>query len=683
LNQTNNTITLDIDGMTCTACAVRIERVLNKNNEVEKANVNFPLKQAEIESSETIDIEDLIQEIYKAGYSAKVHIGEEEKETKHTKFLIPTISLLLTIGVSTLMSRGYETPANLLGLLIIIFFGHKFHFSSFKNIKNLNFNMDSLISIGSLSSAIVSFLPLSEGVSFIDTGGYIISFLLIGKTVEEISIQKSISISDAINKSIPKKVRSVRDGEEIFLDNEAISIGELIKILPGEMIPIDGEIIEGSTIIDESIVTGESIPIEKNPGDHTMSGSINLSNSILIEVNKVADDSTFHQIAKMVKEAQFSKPLIQNSIDNLTALFVPGIIFVAFLTFISRFFFLEEDLIYAISVGISVLVVACPCALGLATPLVLYKSSILANTNGIVFKGYDILERLNQINALVFDKTGTLTTGIFKIKKISYSPNLSREQVLSYTASIEQYSNHPIARSILLEAEELGVPIHQAKDILETPGKGIEGSVLNKKIQIIKYLNLESIETTLQISIGEEKFLIELEEELNTEGYVVEDLSSKFKLSILSGDNDIKTGEFAKLLKIDDAIGDLSPKDKVKKIIDLQKNFKIAYVGDGVNDAPSLKQADVGIATSSSTEFARSAGDIVLLSGDLNKINTIFTISKNSFKRIKQNLFFAFIYNISMIPMATLGKIEPKYAAIAMALSSISVVLNSIREIKT
>jgi Cu+-exporting ATPase len=384
----------------------------------------------------------------------------------------------------------------------------------------------------------------------------------------------------------------------------------------------------------------------------------------------------------MVKEAQFSKPLIQNSIDNLTALFVPGIIFIAFLTFLSRFFFLEEDLIYAISVGISVLVIACPCALGLATPLVLYKSSILANSNGIIFKGYDILERLNQINALVFDKTGTLTTGIFKIKNISQSPNLSRDQVLSYTASLEQYSNHPIARSILLEAEELGVPIHQAKDILETPGKGIEGSVSNKKIEIIKYINLESIETTLQISIGEEKFLIELEEELNTESYVVEDLSSKFKLSILSGDNDIKTGEFAKLLEIDDAIGDLSPEGKLKKIIDLQKSFKIAYVGDGVNDAPSLKQADVGIATSSSTEFARSAGDIILLSGDLNKINTIFTISKNSFKRIKQNLFFALIYNISMIPMATLGKIEPKYAAIAMALSSISVVLNSIREIK-
>ena len=682
MNQTNNSITLDIDGMTCTACAARIERVLNKANEVSRASVNFPLKQAEIESSDKVDIEGLIQDIYKAGYSAKVHIDEEEERSNYPKFLIPTISLLLTIGVSNLMSRGYESQANLLGLMIIIVFGRKFHFSSFKNIKNLNFNMDSLISIGSLSSAIVSFLPLSEGVSFIDTGGYIVSFLLIGKTVEEISIQKSISISDAINKSIPKKVRIVKDGVDTFLDNEAISIGELVKILPGEMIPIDGEIIEGNTIIDESIVTGESIPIEKKPGDQAVSGSINLSNSILIEVNKLNSDSTFNQIAKMVKEAQFSKPLIQNSIDKVTTFFVPGIIILAFLTFATRFFLLDEDLIYAISVGISVLVIACPCALGLATPLVLYRTSILANSNGIIFKGYDTLERLNQINALVFDKTGTLTTGIFKIKNISHSPNYSRDRVISFAASLEQYSNHPVARSILLEAEELGVPVHQATNILETPGKGIEGSVQSKKVEIIKSFNLESIETTLQISIDNEKFIMELEEELNTESYVIEDLSSRFKLSILSGDNDIKTGEFAKLLEIDDAIGDLSPEDKLKKIIDLQKSFKIAYVGDGINDAPSLKQADVGIATSSSTEFARSAGDIILLSGDLNKINTIFTISENSFKRMKQNIFFALIYNISMIPMATLGKVEPKYAALAMALSSISVVLNSIRKIK-
>ena len=385
----------------------------------------------------------------------------------------------------------------------------------------------------------------------------------------------------------------------------------------------------------------------------------------------------------MVKKAQFSKPLIQNLVDKITTVFVPGIILLASITFLTRFYFLDEDIIRALSTAISVLVIACPCALGLATPLVLYKTSILANSNGIIFKGYDILERLNKINALVFDKTGTLTTGIFRIKEISYSTHYTREQVLSLVASVEQYSNHPIARSILLEAEESGVEVHEAVDVVETPGEGIEGIVLGKKIKISKSLNLEDVETKLIILINEEEVLIDLEEELNAESYVVEDLSSRFKLSILSGDNDIKTGEFAKLLDIDDAIGNLSPEDKLKKITDLQKSFNIAYVGDGINDAPSLKQADVGIATSSSTQFARSAGDIILLKGSLDKINTIFTISENSFKRIKQNLFLALIYNISMIPIAVSGSIQPRYAALAMALSSISVVLNSTRVIKT
>ena len=528
-----------------------------------------------------------------------------------------------------------------------------------------------------------SIIRLNLIESFIDTGGYIISFLLIGKTVEEVSIQKSISIADAIKKSVPKRIRVIRDNQEKFEDTEQVSIGDFVKVLPGEIVPIDGEVTEGETLVDESIVTGESTPIEKKNGNQVLSGSINLSNHIIIKINKIDSESTFNQIAEMVKKAQFSKPLIQNLIDKITAIFVPGIILLSLVTFLARFYLLDDNIIRALSVAISVLVIACPCALGLATPLVLYKSSTLANSNGIIFKGYDILERLNAINALVFDKTGTLTTGIFRIKDISHSAHHTREQILSFVASVEQYSNHPIARSILLEAEESGVEVYEAINVIETPGLGIEGLVSGKQVKVTKSLNLESVETTLTVLIDNEEVLIELEEELNTESYVVEDLSSRFKLSILSGDNDIKTGEFAKLLEIDDAIGNLSPEDKLKKITDLQKSFNIAYVGDGINDAPSLKQADVGIATSSSTQFARSAGDIILLRGDLNKINTIFAISENSFKRIKQNLFLALIYNISMIPTAVLGSIEPRYAALAMALSSISVVLNSTRKIKT
>ena len=683
MSQSNNSLVLDVEGMTCSACAARIERILNNKPEIDGASVNFPLKQAEIKLKADIDIDIVIDDIFKAGYKAKIHKEDKIEEKGYVKFLIPSLALALTLSIGPLINLGLTIQANLIGLFVILFLGRKFHISSIRNLKNLNFTMDSLISIGSLSSAIASLLPLEEANSFMDTGGYIISFLLIGKTIEEISIEKSVSVAEALKKNIPSKVR-VFEGESYKLvnSNQVLS-GNTFEVLPGDTIPLDGEILTGDTVVDESIITGESTPTPKQSGDTVLSGSINLSNTIKIKVTRTQADSTFNQIAEMVKKAQFSKPLIQNSIDKITSFFVPVIMLISFFTLLGRTFLLEEDFVYSLSAAISVLVIACPCALGLATPLVLYRSSIVANSNGIIFKGYDVLERLNNINALVFDKTGTLTTGIFKIKKIHNQKKYSDEEILSFLASVEQYSKHPIGRSILLQAEEAGVPINQAKNIVETPGVGIEGLVGESVVKIAKSRNSRGVNTNIDVSINELDMEIELEEKLNAENYTVEDLSSKFKLSILSGDNEIKTSEFAKLLDIEDAIGGLSPEEKQRKIIDLQENFKIAYVGDGINDAPSLKQADVGIATSSSTEFTRSAGDIVLLKGDLNKLKTIFTISEHSFKRIQQNLFFALIYNVSMIPLATLGRIEPRYAAIAMALSSISVVVNSTRKIKT
>ena len=477
MNQSSNSIVLDVEGMTCSACAARIERVLNNKPEIDGASVNFPLKQAEIKLNADIDIDIVIDDIFKAGYKAKIHKEERTDEKGYVKFLIPSLALALTLSIGPLINFGLNIQANLIGLFVILFLGRKFHISSIRNLKNLNFTMDSLISIGSLSSAIASLLPLEEANSFMDTGGYIISFLLIGKTIEEISIEKSVSVAEALKKNIPSKVR-VFEGERYKLvnSNQVLS-GNTFEVLPGDTIPLDGEILTGDTVVDESIITGESTPTPKQSGDTVLSGSINLSNTIKIKVTRTQADSTFNQIAEMVKKAQFSKPLIQNSIDKITSFFVPVIMLISFFTLLGRTFLLEEDFVYSLSAAISVLVIACPCALGLATPLVLYRSSIVANSNGIIFKGYDVLERLNNINALVFDKTGTLTTGIFKIKKIHNQKKYSDEEILSFLASVEQYSKHPIGRSILLQAEEAGVPINQAKNIVETPGVGIEGVV--------------------------------------------------------------------------------------------------------------------------------------------------------------------------------------------------------------
>ena len=682
MSQNKEIVTLDIEGMTCAACAVRIEKVIQKNTPESIVNVSFPLKTAEIELDTSNNINELIAKIEKIGYKAKVHEEVEEGSKPYTKFILPLFSLIASRGISLLIDAGYELAGNILGVLIVLLLGRKFHLSSINNLIRFQFNMDTLISLGSLSAIVITFLPLESAPSFIDTGAYIVSFVLIGKTIEEISIKKTISVTEAIEKNYPKKIRVINGSSETYRDISLVEIGDVIRVNPGELIPLDGVLEEGTTLVDESVVTGESIPLNKEAGSELISGSINLISPISLKVSAISNKSTFSQIVSMVKQAQLSKPSIQKTIDGVTGIFVPVVLLISFVTFLLRFLVLEQNLLDSLSSGIAVLVIACPCALGLATPLVLYKSVALANSEGIIFKNYDVLERLNKINALIFDKTGTLTTGVLKIKLKEKSKTYAENEILSLIASVERYSNHPIAKSILLEAENRDVPLYDASKVVEIAGEGISGIVNKKNITIKKNLDPGNNSSSLTVEIDNESIQIDLEEELNADSLLIEDLSSRFKLAILSGDTDIKTGQFAELLEIEDAIGNLTPSDKKKKIESLQKNFNIAYVGDGINDAPSLKQANIGIAAGTSTEIARSAGDIILLKGGVEKINTIFSIAKDSFSRIKQNLFFAFIYNAAMIPVAIAGKISPRYAAIAMALSSISVVLNSSRRIK-
>lgn len=682
MSQNKEIVTLDIEGMTCAACAVRIEKVIQKNTPESIVNVSFPLKTAELELDTSKNINELIAKIEKIGYKAKVHEEVEEDSKPYTKFILPLFSLIASRGISLLIDAGYELAGNILGVLIVLLLGRKFHLSSINNLIRFQFNMDTLISLGSLSSIVITFLPLESAPSFIDTGAYIISFVLIGKTIEEISIKKTISVTEAIEKNYPKKIRLIDGSSETYRDISLVEIGDVIRVNPGELIPLDGVLEEGTTLVDESVVTGESIPLNKEAGSELISGSINLISPISLKVSAISNKSTFSQIVSMVKQAQLSKPSIQKTIDGVTGIFVPVVLLISFVTFLLRFLVLEQNLLDSLSSGIAVLVIACPCALGLATPLVLYKSVALANSEGIIFKNYDVLERLNKINALIFDKTGTLTTGVLKIKIKETSKTYTENEILSLIASVERYSNHPIAKSILLEAENKDIPLYDASKVVEIAGEGISGIVNKKNITIKKNLDPGNNSSSLTVEIDNESIQIDLEEELNADSLLIEDLSSRFKLAILSGDSDIKTGQFAELLEIEDAIGNLTPSDKKKKIESLQKNFNIAYVGDGINDAPSLKQANIGIAAGTSTEIARSAGDIILLKGGVEKINTIFSIAKDSFSRIKQNLFFAFIYNAAMIPVAIAGKISPRYAAIAMALSSISVVLNSSRRIK-
>jgi Cu+-exporting ATPase len=679
LSQVKNTLTLDLEGMTCAACAARIERVISKNESIDSVSVNFPLKKAVIKYQQNINIDELIQKISSIGYSADISTPKEEVKVSYKNtFLIPFISLVLSAGIS----RGFNTDNSIisyfLGFIVIFIFGRRFHISALKKIKHLEFNMDTLISLGSLSSVVVSLLPSSNSDMFLDAGAYIVSFVLFGKAVEEISIKDSVNVSEAIKNSRPQNAKVLSEESIVITKVSDLKTGDLIGISPGEIIPIDGVIKTGNSSTNEDFLTGESRPIDKSVGDTVLAGSINLDGYLEVEVKEGAV-STYDFIEALILEAQSTTPAIQKSLDKITQFFVPSILILSLFTFVYRYSILEIDLIRSLEIAISVLVIACPCALGLATPIILYKASSLAYSDGYIFKNFDKLQNIKQLKKIIFDKTGTLTSGIFNITKIDTSnSNLSEESVLSFVASIEIKSNHPVAKSLVLEAEKRELPLFVSNEVREDIGSGIRGIV--DGIQVI-VKRKKGVENILEVSIGDENVFIVLEEDLTINDSLLKKIKKDYDISILSGDNLEKVETLAKKIGIDHALGDQTPEDKLKYVKRMQESEGVIFIGDGINDSPSLQQADVSITTSVSSQIAQASSDVVIQKGGLEKILNIRNLATKSSKRVRQNLFLAFIYNTLMIPVAVSGNISPKLGALAMALSSISVVINSSRKL--
>jgi len=681
LSNEKNPITLSIEGMTCAACAARIEKVLEKEDSIKNVVVNFPLKKAVIELNKTIDTNKIIEKIKSIGYSAVMFEENIVPKAQKTKFIIPVISLLLTVLLKPFfIENGLTIQAISVAILVIFVFGHKFHISAAKNLMNFNFNMDTLISIGSLSSFIFAVISTKQPLMFLETGGYIISFILIGKTIEEASIKSSIEMSEALLGLIPKDVRVF--GEKTVMKNiEDVSRDEEIVVLPGEIIPLDGLVQSGKSTVDESIITGESLPVDKKKESQVVAGTVNLTGELKIKVSKISGETTFNVIEDMIFKAQTTKPSVQRNVDRITQFFVPLVLIVSFITFLVRLTIFNQEAFLALKIAISILVIACPCALGLAIPIVLFRSASISNEKGFIFKNFDYLQKLTKVTSIIFDKTGTITTGIFKIKNIASDNGGDVDSVLQYMASLEQKSNHPIAKSILLEAEEKNISLFDVKDFNEKEGIGVEGEVNNKKVSIEKSSTEDSSLTILDVKISDKLFFVELDEEIRINSEFLNKLSRNYNISILSGDNSKKVEDFGKALGISESIGNQRPEDKVEYVKKIQKNNVVAFVGDGINDSPALKQADVGIASSHSTQIAQSAGDIVIHKGGISKIVEIIKLAKKSQNRINQNLFLAFIYNTAMIPIAITGNISPNMAALAMAASSISVVINSSRNL--
>ena len=690
LSSQNNTLNFEIEGMTCAACAARIERVISKQEDVLDVSVSFPLKSAivDIKNNDGFDVDNLIKKVNTIGYKAREADSLSSGSKVRFKFLIPLFSLFLTYILRFTFEAGLDILSYAIGSFVILILGRNFHISAFKKIKFLDFNMDTLISIGSLSALIISLLPstvlgsdlsITNNKMFLDTGAFIVSFILIGKAIEDKVIEESVNESESIKSRMPKTLIMERGGEHLEVPIKEVTIGDLFKVSPGEIIPVDGVVLEGSTTVDESLLTGESIPLVKNPGDLVVGGSINLDGAIKVSVQESYQKSTYNIIEELIRTAQATKPEIQKSLDKVTQYFVPVVLFISLLTFLFRFFISDFTLLDALKNSIAVLVIACPCALGLATPIVLLKTATLSKKQGYLFKNFDILQKFGDINTLIFDKTGTLSSGIFKISKIDNNTSLTENTILQIIASLENYSQHPIARSIVYEAELRDLKLLKADNVKEVPGLGIQGIVDEKKVLIEK--NEDSNESSIIVKIDEQKIDLYLEEEVSVSSNFLNILKNEKEIIILSGDKEVNVEKFAKSIGVDKYHSNKSQEEKLDFINNKQLEEKIIYVGDGVNDSPSIKQADIGITTSSSSQIAQVAGDILIHKGGLDTISEIFKLSKKSKSRIYQNLFLAFVYNTSMIPLAVSGVITPNLAALAMALSSISVVLNSSRKL--
>ena len=680
-------ITLDIDGMTCAACAARIERILSKNKNVLDASVSFPLKSAIVDvADENNNLEEIIKSVNKIGYKAKEASDEVIDKKIKLKLFLPITSLIMTLSLRYLFEAEFDTAAYIVGFIVVLFLGRNFHISAYKKIKNLDFNMDTLISLGSLSSLLISILPAElvssagENKMFLDTGAFIISFLLIGKSIEDRVIEESVRTSESIKSRMPKTLIVKRNDEKVEIHTKDVQTKDVFIVLAGEIIPVDGKVIKGETTVDESLLTGESIPLPKNIGDAVVGGSINLQGSLEVEVKESYQKSTYNIIEDLIRKAQGTKPEIQKSLDKITQFFVPSVLFISLITFIYRYFIQDIVLIEALKNSIAVLVIACPCALGLATPIVLFKTATKSKAGGFLFKNFDILQKFGDINTLIFDKTGTLSSGIFKITNIEMPDEIISEEIfLQWVASVENFSQHPIAKSIVYQSEIREITLLSAQDVKEQSGVGIEGVVEGQHIKIQN--NVASKESSLKVTINEKVYIIYLEEESSVSTNFLNELKLEKEIIILSGDKEINVKKFADNHNVDEYHFGKNPEEKLEFIKNKQERNQVIFIGDGINDSPSIKQADVGVTTSSSSQIAQVAGDILIHKGGLETLNKIFKLSKKSKLRIYQNLFLAFIYNTLMIPIAVIGIITPNLAALAMAFSSISVVVNSSRKL--
>jgi P-type Cu+ transporter len=720
----------EITGMTCAACSARIEKGLNKLDGVVKANVNLALEKATVEyNSAVLSSADIIKKVESLGYGA--HIKEDVKDKsdyrqkeiqKQTgKFIFSAILsfplLWAMVGHFSFTSfiwfpKMFMNPWVQFALATPVQFviGKQFYVGAYKALKNKSANMDVLVALGtsaayfySLYLSLVSIGSNAHSVElYYETSSILITLIILGKLFEAKAKGRS---SEAIKKLMGLQAKTAtieRAGVEQEVPIEEVIVGDILHIKPGEKIPVDGRIVEGISAIDESMLTGESVPVDKKIGDEVIGATINKNGFLKVETTKVGRDTALAQIIKVVEEAQGSKAPIQRLADQISGVFVPIVVGLAVLAFIVWYVWVTPgDFAEALEKLIAVLVIACPCALGLATPTSIMAGSGRAAEYGILFKGGEHLEMTHKISTVVLDKTGTVTNGTPVLTDIFTGPAQSEVEFLALVGSAEIQSEHPLAQAIVQGIKDKGISLKEVSEFEAIPGFGIRAVVDGKELlvgtrKLMDRFNVTVEEALVQMDelekVGKTAMLAAIDGQYAGMIAVADTIKETSKTAIsrlkemgievimITGDNQQTAKAIAAQAGIDNVIAEVLPEGKADEIKKLQaQGKKVAMVGDGINDAPALAIADIGMAIGTGTDVAMEAADITLIRGDLNSIADAIFMSKKTIRNIKQNLFWALAYNTLGIPIAALGLLAPWLAGAAMAFSSVSVVLNALR----
>lgn len=730
-----------IDGMTCAACAVTVENAVNKIDNVDSAVVNLTTEKMTVRyNSDLVSEEEIEKAVVDAGYGASVFDpatakSQSERQSEATqnmwhKFLLSALFSVPLLYLSMGSMMGLWVPdvvsmdshplvfasVQLVLTLPVMYFGRRFYVNGFRSLIKGHPNMDSLVALATSAAFIYSLYGVYHIILghahhahmlYFESVAVILTLITLGKYFETLSKGRT---SDAIQKLVKLSTKTatvIRDGVEESVPIENVVIGDILLVKPGEKIPVDGRVVSGHSAIDESMLTGESIPVEKVADDKVFGASINGQGSLTIQAERVGDETLLAQIIKLVEDAQQTKAPIAKIADRVAGVFVPVVITIALITFAFWYFVMGESFVFALQVAIAVLVIACPCALGLATPTAIMVGTGRGAENGILYKRGDVLENAHHLDTMVFDKTGTITQGKPQVVDvITYHGD--EKSLLSKVASIEKYSEHPLSQAIVEKAVAEKLDFSEVENFTSLTGRGLQGEVAGQTFYIGNRRLMEELQVDLGASEaavlaatqkGQTPIYISANQQLQGVMTVADLLKVDSKETVaklqnkgidvvlLTGDNSKTAQAIAKQAGIKTVISEVLPDQKSQAIKDLQSQGKlVAMVGDGINDAPALAVADIGIAVGSGTDIAIESADIILMKPEISDILKALSISRLTIKVVKENLFWAFIYNILAIPVA-MGVLylfggpllNPMIAGLAMGFSSVSVVLNALR----